>query len=521
MSNLNNIRKELFNKIRGRFPSITIGNESGEITTEPEEAKFFSFSYHSKNQEKGDVTIDIDIDDGLTVIYSQDFIKKLSSASKSEWYEFLKELRLFAMKRLLKFAVRDTTRSNLNKRDYKFLSQKSGDSNMNESTMYGTNRTSYQRVGNARLAIKHNAPINTESAAGRTQKIGNIFIESPDGERFKYPYRHLSGARAMARHVAEGGTAYDEFGQYISSLSEELSKLRKFNTYMNRSGVMAETLGEYTDIVKERAVRIRKEIQGLQKEAYYREAREGFTAPIVEDVPDDVSENWIDQLTIRQFNEELKDVFPYIYRLVGEATKTKELGPEDLDEADDPCWDGYKQIGMKTKDGEQVPNCVPEGENHRQPPEQEIEEHLEGLMGQFSESNLNEEDSDNTDQSLQRVKVYLYKSKEVVNVERGSVRNLSGSESLKTGDKVQITDGEFTGQTGSVQQILKKVSGPGSEPPAEGAGIMYMRFKMKKSPEKDEKGNNQTYLMAFAGFESDPKDVTEENSLRQFYGLKS
>ena len=25
----------------------------------------------------------------------------------------------------------------------------------------------------------------------------------------------------------------------------------------------------------------------------------------------------------------------------------------------DPCWDNYKQIGMKTKNGRQVPNCVP------------------------------------------------------------------------------------------------------------------------------------------------------------------
>lgn len=24
------------------------------------------------------------------------------------------------------------------------------------------------------------------------------------------------------------------------------------------------------------------------------------------------------------------------------------------------CWKGYKQLGMKDKDGKQVPNCVPE-----------------------------------------------------------------------------------------------------------------------------------------------------------------
>lgn len=27
---------------------------------------------------------------------------------------------------------------------------------------------------------------------------------------------------------------------------------------------------------------------------------------------------------------------------------------------DDPCWNGYEQVGMKEKDGKQVPNCVPE-----------------------------------------------------------------------------------------------------------------------------------------------------------------
>ena len=33
----------------------------------------------------------------------------------------------------------------------------------------------------------------------------------------------------------------------------------------------------------------------------------------------------------------------------------------DIDEAkDDPCWVGYKQIGMKDKNGKKVPNCVKE-----------------------------------------------------------------------------------------------------------------------------------------------------------------
>jgi hypothetical protein len=34
---------------------------------------------------------------------------------------------------------------------------------------------------------------------------------------------------------------------------------------------------------------------------------------------------------------------------------------EYLDEAEaDPCWKGYKQLGMKKKNGKEVPNCIPE-----------------------------------------------------------------------------------------------------------------------------------------------------------------
>ena len=27
---------------------------------------------------------------------------------------------------------------------------------------------------------------------------------------------------------------------------------------------------------------------------------------------------------------------------------------------EDPCWKGYKQVGMKTKNGKKVPRCVPD-----------------------------------------------------------------------------------------------------------------------------------------------------------------
>ena len=35
---------------------------------------------------------------------------------------------------------------------------------------------------------------------------------------------------------------------------------------------------------------------------------------------------------------------------------------EYLKESEDPCWDGYRQLGTKKKNGEEVPNCIPEEE---------------------------------------------------------------------------------------------------------------------------------------------------------------
>src|SRR6056300_686902 len=328
--NLNVIAKDLFNKIRGRFSQVTLGDSQGKQTTEPTEARFFDFDFKEGGNTLGKVSISISEEDGLVIMHSKDFVEGTDEPLKRGWFNFLKELRGFAKARVLGFDTRDITKSNLEKRDYDFLGQGKEVETVSESNLYGTTKTSFQTVGEARLVIKHSAPVNPAVAGGRTHRIESLFIESNTGERFKYPFKHLNGARAMARHVSEGGNAYDDFGKYIVSLSEELNKLRKFKNYMGRSGVMAEGLQGYMDVVYERIDTVKKTIEQLQKPTHYKTAFEGFETPVLEDVPDEVASNWIDQLTIRQFNEELKDVFPYIYKLVNEKTKAKELGPEDL-----------------------------------------------------------------------------------------------------------------------------------------------------------------------------------------------
>ena len=42
-----------------------------------------------------------------------------------------------------------------------------------------------------------------------------------------------------------------------------------------------------------------------------------------------------------------------------QSLSLKSAMPQQVSEEQGPCWKGYKQIGMKMKDGRQVPNCVP------------------------------------------------------------------------------------------------------------------------------------------------------------------
>ena len=324
MKKLEIIADELFNKIRGRYPKITLGDSDSTIVNDPKTARFFEFEVAPDR--KVNVTLD---EESLTMLYNNNLFDESETTQRKGWFDFLKELRQFARKRMLTFDTRDITKSNLDKRDYAYLSQeKSGDKQMSESRMYGTSQTSYQNVGNARLVVKHSEPIG--ETGNRNSKIHAIYIESANGEKFKYPFKHMNGARAAATHVSEGGNLYDDIGKHIVSLSEELSKLRKFKTYMNRSNVMAEGLGGYLDVVNERIDTVKETVAKLQKQSYYKNFVENFAPANTEEVPEDIQSDWIDQLTIRQFNEELKGVFPYIYKLVSEANAVKELGPEDL-----------------------------------------------------------------------------------------------------------------------------------------------------------------------------------------------
>ena len=87
---------------------------------------------------------------------------------------------------------------------------------------------------------------------------------------------------------------------------------------------------------------------------------------------------------------------------------------EDCLTEEDPCWDGYKQVGMKMKNGKKVPNCVPEEITFK-------EFQLRNAWGEITEKdNEGKELNNPTRGDKKKYKVYVKNDKgNVVKVEFG------------------------------------------------------------------------------------------------------
>lgn len=337
----NNIANDLFYKIRSRFSGLKLGSETGQITINPDEARFFDFDYMEGENPIGHVSISLAEPNSMKVYFSHGITEGMDDGQKDNWYGFLRELRNFAKRRLLNFDTRDIAKDNLDKRDYEFLSQNAqpkqqsntviqpvGESIMSESAMYGTKTVSYQKLEDTRLIIKHSQALADDMAPGaRSRNISGLFVENADGERFKYPFIHLAGARAMQRHVANGGKPYDEIGESIISMSEEIAQLKSFGNYVVRNDLMNSNTNEVVERSAEQLNRLREQIKALSKQSHYEAYKENFQAQQPLEVPQDVVEQFTDQFTVRNFKEDIKSVFPVLYRLMKEGNT---IGYDDI-----------------------------------------------------------------------------------------------------------------------------------------------------------------------------------------------
>lgn len=185
------------------------------------------------------------------------------------------------------------------------------------SKMFGSLKTSHQVIENVRILVRHNMPVSEEVRGSRSRHISAIFLEC-NGERMRFQHNYLPGARAMAQHMAHGGSMADKVGAYISESTDQLLKLQSFNRYVTTNKLINEDSSSIIDTVKENIQTLRTELKKLTGAKTYETVKARLETFEREALAEDDTSQLKDLFTIRRFDEKFEEVLPIVKQLVQE-----------------------------------------------------------------------------------------------------------------------------------------------------------------------------------------------------------
>jgi hypothetical protein len=339
--------QDLFNKIRSKFSNLQIGDNLGEVTANPQDAVFFDFEFNEDADTFGRVSLSLADGENLKVFYNKGLVDKIDEDDKSGWYGFLKELKDFAVTHQLGFDVRDITKNNLTQQDFKNLADQNQTVNIDgmseelsritklaglAESLTGTSKSSFENLDKTRLIIRHSKPVAEEVPGARTRHINSLYIENSEGERFKYPIVHLAGARAMARHVANGGLPHDEFGEHIVATSEQIAQLNSFNRYVSTKDQLNDSAGDIIERARMKCETLKKYIKGLSKQKHYEATKESFQPTDIPTLDDETKTQLQDKFTLKHFDEKIDSALPLLNSIMKEFDdEDKPLSKKDVE----------------------------------------------------------------------------------------------------------------------------------------------------------------------------------------------
>ena len=202
-------------------PEIT--DQKGQ-PAQPTEGRVFTFDWVSETGQNYGTAVVLITDDGeLQLFFGDNLGRGMEEPDKTEWYDFMQQLSRFAARNnFLTFSPK-----NLNRLKHAMAGMAAIKEGLFEG-YYGTRKVSYMgEETDARLMIRHRKTLAETDK--RHLNVESLFIETAEGERFKLPFTHLAGGRAMLEHVRQGGRPYDVRGVHITEMVDELKVLGRFN----------------------------------------------------------------------------------------------------------------------------------------------------------------------------------------------------------------------------------------------------------------------------------------------------
>lgn len=187
------------------------------------------------------------------------------------------------------------------------------------SKMFGSKKTSRQTLENVNILVRHRTPVDENSRGSRTRQISAIFLET-GGERFKLPNTNLWCARAMAQHMAHGGTMHDNMGAHILESATNLAKLQSFSRYASTNGLINESSADIVETIKENISTIKEELRRMSSARTYESVRARVDTLSREELSEQDTAHLKDMFTVKRFDERFEDVLPIVSQMVQERS---------------------------------------------------------------------------------------------------------------------------------------------------------------------------------------------------------
>jgi hypothetical protein len=214
--------KRLFDLLVTRNFNPETLDSSGKPATDPARAEIFSFDFRAESgKDYGTVVIMLGDDNNLEIFSADNVAKTMEGNDKNDWFDFLEQLKVFAVKNFMSFSTRD-----LNRLRYSMQGQAAINESLLESWSGRKDISWNAGATESRLMIKHKRSLGEDEA--RFRYVESLFIETVEGERYKLPFKNLTAGKAMLEHVRNGGRPYDLRGQHIAEMVNQLTLLSRF-----------------------------------------------------------------------------------------------------------------------------------------------------------------------------------------------------------------------------------------------------------------------------------------------------
>ena len=315
MKNKDDLGNNIFDFLKGKGVPISISDANDEDTLDPEEGvRFYS--------NDPNIMVTIDKENNELKLSKSKHVEDDRMDSIHKGVQKLAQNHMFSFDYKIFGKSIKPKHSSYKAKVNKMKQEQEAVTEASLGKMYGSAKTSYQPLEAVKIVVRHGKPVNEEIRGARSRQISKLFIQRGD-ERFALPHKSLAGARAMARHVHNGGEVHDTVGSAINEMVNNIDSLSKFARYVENKNLVNEENDSLVILAKESVQNLRQSLKKLSGAKTYAKAVETIDFTNSLEITNEESD-LTDLFVEKHVDNNVLNAFPTINKLLSVQQKMDE-----------------------------------------------------------------------------------------------------------------------------------------------------------------------------------------------------